>query len=104
LHFRLVAEPSDTDAETQFRYVLRLKGPGPTSTSECAIIADAIRTVNEKVPADKQYTLALKSGGKHTAIPEDGEVPDDVLDWFFRHMAPYVQAIDRSIKRKTASA
>jgi len=43
-------------------------------------------------------TLAIRSTTGHAAIPEDGEIPDDVLAWFMRHMAPYLQAIDQSFR------
>ena len=103
LHFRIVAEPAETDADTRFRYVLRLKGPAPLSPASKAV-ADAIRGLKDKVPDDREYTIVLRSKATLPPIQEDGEVPDDVLAWYLRRMAPYIQAIDQVITPNVASS
>jgi len=100
LHFRLVAEPAENDAEMRFRYVLRLKGPNPSSSDANAAVANAIRALNERVPDHREYTIVLRSTATLPAIREDGEVPDDVMAWYLRRMATYVHAIDEVIKPK----
>jgi len=98
LHFRPVAEPNETDAETRFRYALRLKVPDPAFSEMNARVPAAIRAVNNSVPDDGQYTLQIKTSGTLPAIRDDGEIPDDVSKWYVRRMAPYVRAIDRVIR------
>ena len=61
-------------------------------------MADAIHGLKDKVPDDREYTIVLRSKTTLPPIQEDGEVPDDVLAWYLRRMAPYIQAIAQVIK------
>lgn len=99
LHFRLIVEPVESDVETNFLYALRLKLPDPSVSRQRARLADAMRALHDAVPRDKEHTLRVKSSSGLPPITEDGDVPDDVVDWFCRHMTPYVNVIDRCVTR-----
>ena len=56
-----------------------------------------VRTIDDRVLVDKQFTLPLKSTSKHPPIGEDVEVPDEFLAWLSALYGAVHQVIDDAL-------
>jgi hypothetical protein len=99
VHFRLVIDTSETDADDRFGYTVRLKVSGAMSTKLGKDLVKALRAVpsiTAKIPSDKEeFTLPVKST---SGLPGPGDVaaavPDRVVEWFSKYMSRLIPALD----------
>ena len=104
VHFRLVADRSETDASERFHYRVRLKvdtRKNPAFGKSLVRALKAVDSIQSKLPTRTQFTLPLKSTSQLRAIGDDPEdVPDSVVDWFASHTAEVVPVLDAVFKTK----
>ena len=94
VHFRLVADRTETDAGERFHYRVRLKvdtAKNPNLGKSLVRALKRVDSIKSKLPTRTQFTLSLKSTSRLPAIGDEPEdVPDSVVDWFARHTAEVV--------------
>ena len=100
VHFRLVIDAVDADAEDRYEYAIRLKITGGLSTAFGKATVRALRSVPNlaaKIPSKKEaFTVRLKStNGLPGPGDEAGAVPDLVVEWFSKYMSRVIPALDR---------
>ena len=104
VHFRLVVDTGESDAEESCHYRVRLKVDTLKNPSLGKSLIGAMQTIasiGTKMPKRRQFTLSLKSTSQLPAIGDDpGDVPDSVVDWFAAHTAELVPVLDSVLNVK----
>ena len=97
VHFRMVVDADEADADERFKYAVRLKvRAGENSTLGAALIK-ALKREHPKVQDKKklEFTIHVKSTTSLPACGEDSaRVPDRVVGWFVDRAASLIPVID----------
>jgi hypothetical protein len=80
-HLRLSTEVPDTDAETLYRYTVRLRVDTRHAPKLGRAVAKALARAGFSVPDRNQFTIGLKSTAK---LPPVIDKPDSVSGWIVR--------------------
>jgi len=104
VHFRLVVDTGESDAEERCHYRVRLKVDtvkNPSLGESLVVALKSVDSIGARLPPRQQFTLPLKSTSQLPAIGDDPEdVPDSVVDWFGVHTAELVPVLDSVLRGK----